>query len=158
VVITIRSTRGSLVANILSLLESNDERFGTRIAAGTIIEGRITFTGDMRVDGTVKGDIEVWQSTTGTLVIGKEGRIEGDVRVTNAVVSGEVQGNVQAVDIVALGKSAHVTGDIRYGKMVARGQATVRGRVAPLADRIEPPRIGNREEGQGGPTLEASAA
>ncbi len=146
------------MANILSLLESNDERFGTRIAAGTVIEGRITFTGDMRVDGTVKGDIEVWQSTSGTVVIGKEGRIEGDVRVTNAVVSGEVQGNVQAVEIVALGKTAHVTGDIRYGKMVARGQATVRGRVAPIAEPIEPPRIGNREEGHNGPTLEATAA
>ncbi len=146
------------MANILSLLESNDERFGTRIAAGTVIEGRITFTGDMRVDGTVKGDIEVWQSTSGTVVIGKEGRIEGDVRVTNAVVSGEVQGNVQAVEIVALGKTAHVTGDIRYGKMVARGQATVRGRVAPIAEPVEPPRIGNREEGHSGSTLEATAA
>lgn len=146
------------MANILSLLESNDERFGTRIAAGTIIEGHITFTGDMRIDGTVKGDIDVWQSTTGTVVIGKEGRVEGDLRVTNAVVSGEVQGTVQAVEIVALGKSAHVTGDIRYGKMVARGQATVRGRVAPIGDQIDPPRLGARSDGRADTAAAATAA
>lgn len=146
------------MANILSLLETNDDRFGTRIAAGTIIEGRITFTGDMRVDGTVKGDIDVWQSTSGTVVIGKEGRVEGDLRVTNAVISGEVQGTVHAVEIVALGKSAHVTGDIRYGKMVARGQATVRGRVAPIAEQVEPPRLGNRDEGRNDSAFEANAA
>lgn len=146
------------MANILSLLESNDDRFGTRIAAGTIIEGRITFTGDMRVDGTVKGDIDVWQSTSGTVVIGKEGRVEGDVRVTNAVISGVVQGTVRAIEIVALGKSAHVTGDIRYGKMVARGQATVRGRVAPLEAQVEPPRIGSRDEERGNAAFEANAA
>lgn len=146
------------MANILSLLESNDDRFGTRIAAGTVIEGRITFTGDLRIDGTVKGDIDVWQSTNGTVVIGKEGRVEGDLRVTNAVVSGEVHGTVQAIEIVALGKSAHVTGDIRYGKMVARGQATVRGRVAPLAEQVEPPRIGRHDEDHATSTFEASAA
>lgn len=121
------------VLQILKFFEPEHERFDTLIAAGTVVHGKITFTGDLRVDGVVRGDLEVWQSTSGTLVVGKEGRVEGNVEATNVVVNGTVNGLVRATDIVGLGKTAHVTGDIHYGRMVARGAATVKGKVRPLA-------------------------
>ena len=53
-------------------------------------EGRLSFTGTVRIDGEFKGEI----NATGHLVVGTDGRITGDVNAGSVVCSGEIRGNV----------------------------------------------------------------
>lgn len=52
------------------------------ISAGTVIEGNIISTEDLRMDGTIKGDIK----TTGCLILGKESNVEGNIQIGRAHV------------------------------------------------------------------------
>ena len=57
-----------------------------RILAGTIITGDVVSDGDIRVDGKVVGNMQV----TGKLVIGENGRVEGEVACKNAAIAGQL--------------------------------------------------------------------
>ncbi|MGZ4036259.1 MAG: bactofilin family protein [Bacteroidia bacterium] len=83
------------------------------IGSGTTINGDINSTGDVRIDGTLTGNI----SLSGRLVIGTNGKIEGNVTCQNADVSGEIRGKVNVGEILALKSTAKILGDIATGKI-----------------------------------------
>jgi cytoskeletal protein CcmA (bactofilin family) len=83
------------------------------IGSGTQINGDINSSGDVRIDGTLTGNI----SLSGRLVIGPKGKIEGNVTCQNADVSGEIQGKVNVSEILALKNTAKILGDIATGKI-----------------------------------------
>ena len=60
----------------------------TIIGKGSIVEGTVKVQSSLRVDGRIKGQV----STTDSLVIGKEGEIEGEIRVKHAIVGGRITG------------------------------------------------------------------
>lgn len=93
------------------------------IGAGTIIIGDITSNGDMRIDGTLKGNV----ATSGKLVLGLSGKIEGDVACQNADVSGEIQGKISVTELLSLKASAKIMGDIITGKLSIEPNATFTG-------------------------------
>ena len=63
------------------------------IGAGTLIEGDITTNGDMRIDGSLTGSINV----KGKLVIGVSGSVEGEIICQNADISGTIKGDCSQV-------------------------------------------------------------
>jgi cytoskeletal protein CcmA (bactofilin family) len=83
------------------------------IGNGTLINGDIQSTGDVRIDGTLNGNINL----NGRLVIGPHGKIEGNVTCQNADISGEIKGKVQVGEMLTLKASAKVLGDIVTGKI-----------------------------------------
>lgn len=83
-----------------------------RILTGTSIQGEITSDGDLRVDGTMKGNISI----DGKLVVGEKGSVEGEVRCGAAAISGRFEGTLQVEGTLALESTANVTGDIITGK------------------------------------------
>ena len=83
------------------------------IGSGTQINGDINSTGDVRIDGTLTGNI----SLNGRLVIGPNGKIEGNVTCQNADVSGEIKGKITVSEILALKNTAKILGDIATGKI-----------------------------------------
>lgn len=83
------------------------------IGSGTTINGDIQSSGDVRIDGTLNGNINL----SGRLVIGHNGKIEGNVICQNADVSGEIKGKVQVSDMLALKATAKILGDIVTGKI-----------------------------------------
>jgi cytoskeletal protein CcmA (bactofilin family) len=93
------------------------------IGTGTSIIGDITSTGDMRIDGTLKGNINI----SGKLVLGSSGKIEGDVSCQNADVSGQIQGKVKVSELLSLKASAKVLGDMVTGKLSIEPNATFTG-------------------------------
>lgn len=93
------------------------------IGAGTAIIGDVTSNGDMRIDGSVKGNISI----SGKLVLGSSGKIEGDVNCLNADVSGEIHGKVSISELLSLKASAKVMGDIVTGKLSIEPNATFTG-------------------------------
>lgn len=83
------------------------------IGLGTQIIGDIISAGDVRIDGTLNGNIKL----NGRLVVGPNGKIEGNVICQNADISGEVKGTVEVVEMLALKATAKILGDMITGKL-----------------------------------------
>jgi cytoskeletal protein CcmA (bactofilin family) len=93
------------------------------IGAGTIIEGDITTNGDMRIDGTLTGSINV----KGKLVIGASGNVEGEIICQNADISGTIKGKIGVSELLSLKASSKLTGDIITNKIAVEPGATFSG-------------------------------
>lgn len=99
------------------------------IGTGTVIEGNITFTGGLRVDGHVRGNVLSADTKPGTLVLSEQARIEGEIRVSHVVINGTVVGAVHAAEYVELQAKANVTGDVYYKTLEMQLGAVVQGRL-----------------------------
>ena len=104
-------------------------RIDCLIGAGTTIEGNITFSGGLRVDGHVRGNVLAAEDKPGTLVLSEQARIEGEIRVSHVVINGTVVGPVHAIEYVELQAKANVTGDVHYRTLEMHLGAVVQGRL-----------------------------
>ena len=93
------------------------------IGNGTHISGDINSNGDVRIDGTLKGNLSI----SGKLVVGPSGNIEGNVICQNADISGEIHGKVTVSELLSLKSSAKLLGDIITGKISIEPSATFTG-------------------------------
>ena len=110
------------------------DRIDTLISAGTEISGDLTFSGGMRIDGIVRGNVKVTGNVDGALVLSQAARVEGEVKVTHAVVNGTILGPLQAKDYVELQSKAKVTGDVSYRTIEVQIGAVALGRLQYLED------------------------
>ena len=99
------------------------------IGAGTTVEGSIIFSGGLRVDGRVRGDVIAADDKPGTLVLSEQAQIEGEIRVSHVVINGTVIGPVHASEYVELQPKANVTGDVHYRTLEIQLGAVVQGRL-----------------------------
>ena len=99
------------------------------IGAGTTIEGDITFSGGLRVDGHVRGSVVASDGKAGTLVLSEQAQIEGEIRVSHVVINGTVVGPVHAGEYVELQSKANVTGDVYYKTLEIQLGAVLQGRL-----------------------------
>lgn len=83
------------------------------ISNGTDITGDIISGGDLRIDGTVNGTLNV----KGKVVIGPTGRIKGDVVCKNSEISGVIEGRITVAQLLNLKASSRITGDISTSKL-----------------------------------------
>lgn len=104
-------------------------RIDSLIGAGTKIEGDVTFTGGLRVDGEVKGNVRSTGEQGGTLVISEHARIEGEVHVSHVVINGAIIGPVFSSEFLELQPRARVTGDVQYSSLEMHLGAIVQGRL-----------------------------
>ena len=90
------------------------------IAKGTKIVGDFFSEGDLRVDGTVEGNIE----TAGKVVVGKEGVILGKLSCSNAYFEGQLKGTLELTGTLTLKSTAHIEGDVVIEKLAVEPGAT----------------------------------
>jgi cytoskeletal protein CcmA (bactofilin family) len=109
-------------------------RIDSLVGAGTKIEGNISFTGGLRVDGEIKGNVIADPSKPSTLVLSEQARVEGEIRVTHLVVNGTIIGPVDATAYLELQAKAKVTGDVHYKTLEIQLGAIVEGRLIHLAE------------------------
>jgi cytoskeletal protein CcmA (bactofilin family) len=93
------------------------------IGAGTIVEGDIKSSGDIRIDGTVYGSV----NSKAKIVIGSTGVIEGNISSANADISGSIRGNLSISELLFLKSNAKVNGDMVTAKLVVEAGATFTG-------------------------------
>ena len=93
------------------------------IGAGTAITGDIQSNGDIRVDGTLKGSV----NTTGKVVLGKEGVIEGDVVCNDADISGTIKAKITVSQLLSLKSTSKLNGDIVTNKLSIEPGASFSG-------------------------------
>lgn len=80
----------------------------TVISKGVKIEGKLSCSGNIRLDGEVQGDI----SSQGVVIIGEFGKVNGQINADNITIGGKVTGTVKAKDKVVLEAKANLKGDI----------------------------------------------
>src|SRR5687768_6669701 len=102
---------------------SRPREFTTHINDGTEIEGKITFTGTVLLNGRVRGEI----TSTDTLVVGERGVVNASIRAGIVEVSGEVVGNITASDRIELHPSCRVYGDIEAPVVIIDEGALLEG-------------------------------
>ena len=90
------------------------------------IEGKVVSAEDLTIDGEVDGSIEL---TGHTLTIGQDARIKADVVAKTVTISGQITGNVKAVEKIELQATGAVQGNITAPRFVMADGATVLGKV-----------------------------
>ncbi|ASR44272.1 hypothetical protein BEN78_13750 [Xanthomonas citri pv. mangiferaeindicae] len=95
------------------------------IAADLTIEGKIEGSGDVRIAGRFKGDVNV----QGSLTIEHGAKLNGGVRANQVLVSGELDGNIDSASLVELRASAVMTGDLKAGSLTVAAGSKIRGHV-----------------------------
>lgn len=93
------------------------------IGNGTKIVGDITSAGDVRIDGTLTGNISI----SGKFVLGPNGTVEGNITSINADLSGEVKGTVNVAETLSLKSTAKINGDIITSKLMIEPGALFTG-------------------------------
>lgn len=107
-------------------LHSKSAKFSTidRIAADTVIEGKITSARGIRVDGVIKGTIEC----KGKLVIGKTGVVSGDIICDSADIEGRINSSlVRVKNLLHLRPTCDLVGDIVSGNLTVDNGAKFSG-------------------------------
>jgi cytoskeletal protein CcmA (bactofilin family) len=84
------------------------------LGVNTEFEGKLSFTGAVRVDGRFKGEI----NTKGTLIVGELAVIESNVFASHIIVNGEIRGNVTAEERMEIHASGKVSGNIQTPVLV----------------------------------------
>ncbi len=83
------------------------------ISKGTSIKGDVVSDGDMKVDGSIEGNLIV----KGKLYMGHTGKIKGTLESRNAELAGRVEGNINVAGLLALLKTSDIQGDLLIGQL-----------------------------------------
>jgi len=105
----------------------------TLISAGTKLKGDISSSSDLRIDGTVLGNIH----STAKIVIGSSGIVEGDISGNQADIVGKVSGNIHTKELLQLRGECVVTGNLFAGKLQVEPSATFNGQCHMGANIVE---------------------
>ncbi|MEN0003990.1 MAG: polymer-forming cytoskeletal protein [Bacteroidota bacterium] len=86
------------------------------LVKGTMIEGTVKASSDIRIDGTIKGNLHC----DSKVIIGPTGLIDGEVRCMNAVIEGKFEGTLHVKELLNIRESAVVNGDVTTSKLVVQ--------------------------------------
>lgn len=95
----------------------------TLIAAGTTLTGDMKSSGDLRIDGTVIGNVY----SAAKIIIGTSGLVEGDIVCNQADITGKITGNIRAKELLQLRGDSLVKGNVYTGKLQVEPTATFNG-------------------------------
>lgn len=101
----------------------NPDDADTVVGRNTVVEGRILGQGGMRIDGTVKGEVEC----RGTVIVGVGGQVEANITAQSAIIGGEVLGNIAVEGRLELIGKGKVRGDITASQLVVEEGVTLEG-------------------------------
>jgi len=105
----------------------------TIIGKGTTVLGDAQVQNSLRIDGKIKGNIRA----TDTVVVGKEGEVEGRIQTKHLLLAGKVNGNIAASGKVFLESTASVFGDIQALKLVIDEGAYFDGKCSMKKEKEE---------------------
>lgn len=117
-------------------------KIDTLIGHGTVINGDLVFSGGLHVDGKIVGNVMAEESSEALLILSEFGHIEGEVKVPNMVLNGEIIGDVFGSNRVELAPKSCINGSVYYNLIeMAIGAQVNGGLVHEAADNIVPKRL-----------------
>jgi cytoskeletal protein CcmA (bactofilin family) len=111
-----------------------DNRIDTLVGADTRIDGNLSFSGGLRVDGAICGDVTEQNGNPSTLILSEHGKIEGAVTAAKIVLNGKVLGTVVASHFIELQTKARITGDLHYKSLEMHTGAVIEGKLVYMGD------------------------
>ncbi|CEZ18953.1 conserved protein of unknown function [Candidatus Methylopumilus planktonicus] len=97
------------------------------------VRGNVTYSGGIRVDGSIQGNLTELPGTAGTLIMGNKSRIKGNISAHTAIIGGDVNGNIICAEYLELHANAKIMGDIEYKVIEIHAGAKVYGRLKEVA-------------------------
>lgn len=104
-------------------------KLSSLVSANVQVAGDLIFTGGVRIDGQVQGNVVGKDGDHGLLVLSDKGTITGNVRVYDAVINGTICGDLEVGHFLELQANARVTGNITYRQLQMECGAHVDGRL-----------------------------
>ncbi len=99
------------------------------IGANVEFRGNITFSGGLRIDGKVKGNVTARGAGNSTLILSENAEVHGNVSAPHVISNGKIRGHLRCAERVELEPQAQVLGDVHY-KLISIAQgATVHGHL-----------------------------
>jgi len=99
------------------------------IGANATIGGDIKFSGGLRIDGQVNGNVIATPGKPSTLVLSEQAQVNGEVSVSHLVINGTINGSVSVSEYLELQSKAKVVGDVHYKTMQIQLGAIIEGRL-----------------------------
>ncbi len=95
------------------------------------LRGTLDIQGDLRIHGTVEGELKA----SGDVAVESTANVKATIEGANVVVRGQVTGNVSAKRRLTLGGSGHLNGDVKVGRLTVEDGATLNGNVAMTGEK-----------------------
>ena len=99
----------------------------TLIDKDIVISGDTSYTGGIRIDGKMIGNLKVHGEEDSLLIMGHGSKITGDVDVEKAIINGEINGNIKCHDYLELNTNSIVNGTIEYDIIEVQEGAKITG-------------------------------
>ncbi|WP_303720920.1 polymer-forming cytoskeletal protein [Malonomonas rubra] len=110
-------------------------RIDSLIGVGTTVEGKVRFSGGLRIDGEVRGSVEsLAVGGVTTLMVSDQARIEGAVAVGHLVLNGTIVGPVSVSETLEMQPKARIVGDVSYSAIEMHQGAVIEGRLVHVDD------------------------
>jgi len=126
-----KPAEGATAASTRAMTESEtlarDIKEGTLsgfVGGGTVVTGEANFKAMMRVDGHLSGRVS---SSSGTLIVGANGKVDANIEVAVAVIHGTINGDIIATQRLELGRAAKVNGNIQTPSLIIEQGAVFEG-------------------------------
>ncbi|OYQ41648.1 cell shape determination protein CcmA [Rhodoferax sp. TH121] len=111
------------------------------IAEGTQIEGNMTFSEGLRVDGSIIGNVLASEGGASILVISDSASITGEISADHIIVNGTVKGPIHARHMLELQPKARIEGDVEYAALEMHQGALIAGQLRPMLGTEEKPTL-----------------
>ncbi len=128
-------------------------RIDTLVGQDTEIKGDLVFSGGLHVDGKIIGNVMAEEGSTAILILSEFGKIEGEVKVPNMVLNGEIVGDVYGSVRVELAPKSRIKGSVYYNVIEMAIGAEVNGNLVhqPQGSQL-PKRLEDKSKGEQGRT------
>ena len=117
-------------------------KIGTVIGPGAVFDGNFQTPESVRVDGTINGNCNCKE----LLIVGVEGKINGDITSQNVIISGKVEGDIAASGKLELLSTGKLSGNITARSLVIDEDAFFDGRCAMVTNHAAALEIEEEEE------------
>jgi cytoskeletal protein CcmA (bactofilin family) len=118
--------------------QQNSGSLYNALTSGSKIIGTVITDSDMRIDGTVEGDVKC----AGKLVVGEQGLVKGTVECQNAEIMGRLDGKIDVKYTLALRATSTIKGEINTGTIMIEPNAIFNGSCTMGAKAPEQPAKG----------------
>lgn len=112
------------------------------IAEGSNLTGNIVTSGDCRIDGTMKGNIQ----SNAKVIVGATGSIEGEIVCKNIEIEGKIKANINVGELLCIRSNATLIGNVIAGKLSIEPGANFVGNCKMQNIKTEIPVVEKPEE------------
>lgn len=121
--------------------ESANVKIKSIIGPDAVFEGTLRAKETTRVDGLIKGDVEIEE----TLILGVSGRVVGNVTAATIMVGGQVEGDLHANEKIIISATGKVSGNLHTKKLIIDENAVFHGQCFMGEETVQPETVAETE-------------